>query len=357
MSKQARAPTPLVLRSSPSLNLKIRELFKPIDRLTTGFSRAISLTVTELFMTLFVPLAAAAIDRRFARRIMLLFSLNLYVVNALKNALQLPRPRSADGSGAGLSHEEMGYGFPSLHSAESLALPMFAVSASSYPPLAAALSSGVAGYLMSAWPGLVGFARLHLGVHSLPDVLGGWLLGYALSRQFERAVASGGLEGLLTSSLLPPLVLPFAVTMALLHPRPPVAEAAAHASSGKKADTSVTESAIVLGCAAGTAIAMWRDANYPHAQLPPLPMVAAAQGAGGVLIKFLTAVLLTGGSKAFLKPAARALVDGVASALGGRVATELAPPGGAVRDCYARVLCYTGLGYVVLDVVPMLCGN
>ena len=207
----------LVLRSSPSLNIKIRELFMPVDRLVTGFSRFISLTVSELFMTLFVPLAAAAIERRFARRLMLLFSLNLYVSNALKNALQLPRPRAADGSG--MSNEEMGYGFPSLHAAESLALPMFAMSASSYQPLAAALSSGLTGYVMSAWPGLVGFARLHLGVHSLPDVLGGWLLGYAIARQFERAVAAGGLEAALTSSLLPPLVLPFALTLALMHPR------------------------------------------------------------------------------------------------------------------------------------------
>ena len=51
----------------------------------------------------------------------------------------------------------------------------------------------------------------------------------------------------------------------------------------------------------------------------------------------------------------RALVKGVVKALGPR-ALQYAPEGGAVRDCYARVLCYTGLGYVVLDVVPQLTG-
>lgn len=304
-------------------------------------------------MTLFVPLASSAIDRTFARRVILLFSLNLYIVNAFKNALKLPRPRAADGTGTGLSHEEMGYGFPSLHSAESLALPMFALSNSSYPPLAAALSRGAAGYLISTWPGLVGFARLHLGVHSLPDVLGGWLLGYAISHQFERAVHSGVLESMLRSSLLPPLVLPVAFALAVLHPRPAAHEASANSSSGKKADTSVSESAIVLGCSAGTAIAIWRDANLPDVHFQPLPGVAAMGGVSGALLKFITAAVFTGAAKAVLKPAARALVDGVVSSMGSRV-RDLAPEGGTVRDCYARVLCYTGLGVVVLDVVPQL---
>ena len=47
--------------------------------------------------------------------------------------------------------------------------------------------------------------------------------------------------------------------------------------------------------AAGTCIAMWRNANYPDVQLPPIPLVAGMGGAGGVALKFLTAVLLTGG--------------------------------------------------------------
>ena len=439
----------LILRTSPSVNYSLRALCLPFDRFATAFSRAISLTVSELFMTIFVPIAATTIDVNFARRIMFLFSINLCTVNSCKNFLRLPRPRTA--TGEALSQEEPGFGFPSLHSAAGLALPAFIASSSS--PLGASLSVGIAGRLTAAWPLLIGFARLHLGVHSLPDVLGGWLVGFVLSRYFERAVASGPpctsparatvaaapshalphphltrcgvcsfcllflppshpeslltgwLDAVLRSNLLPPLVVPCALALALLHPRanssPKNTEltrlkkqesGSARASNAKSvtssadsgsdrsssggtgggancvvsgdggesvpatktADGSVTESAIVLGCSAGTAIAVWRSWNMPERfVIPPLAMFVGLGGPQGVAARFIAAAIAVSLTKAVLKPAARKLVDSVTVALGPRT-VAMAPEDGPARDAVARVLCYTPLAYIVMDIVPQL---
>ncbi|KAL1515272.1 hypothetical protein AB1Y20_001904 [Prymnesium parvum] len=334
----------LVLLTSPSLNLRLRALFMPADRLVVALSRLVSLSVTELFMTLCVPLAASGIDRRFARHLMLLFSLVLVLVNATKNALRLPRPRAAEG--ASLSREEAGFGFPSLHSAASLAIPLFARSPSSYAPLAAALSHGAARWLALAWPWLVGFARLHLGVHSLPDVIGGWACGYAIAALYEAAVSEGYADALLTATWLPLLVVPVALLLAIAHPRPRV-----HTEAGLKKDKSVSESAIVLGCSAGTAIAIWCDAHRPHLACPPLAAVTQLEGGKGVAAKLLLALLLTGGSKVLFQAIARAVVNGVHKLMGSPETD------GVVQDCCIRVFCYTGLGYVVLGLVPQLTGT
>ena len=336
-----------ILRTSPAVNDGLKKLCQPFDRAVTLFSQTISLTVTELFMTLAVPLAAA-LDARFARRLLFLFSANLYSSNALKNLLRLPRPRSAD-SKEPLSREEGGFGFPSLHCAAAMALPCFAMSPAS--PLAAQLAAGAPRRLALAWPALIGFARLQLGVHSLPDVAGGWLLGLAVSHHFGKVVSSGAFERLLGAGPAAPAAVPLALALALAHP---CAQAHGEGVSGKdeddgKPDGSVIESSIVLGCSVGVVLAIAREAHLPSWQPRPLGLGASR---GGLALRFVLALACTGASKAALKPLAVKLVS-VAFGLYGR--SRLPQRVREREEAIARIFCYGPMAWVLLDVVPALC--
>ena len=195
----------LILKTSPSLNLRLRKLCGPFEAAMTGLATLVSVTVTVDFMTVCVPILTVTAGVAFARHLLLLFSLVLCCCNVAKNALRLPRPARPGHPTRPLVELEKSFGFPSLHSAAAVAIPLLAVSPAS--PLVAALSEGgLAGARAAAlgWALVVGWARLHLGVHSLPDVLGGWALGLLLWRRFDALVASGVLDEAMVGPWLAP---------------------------------------------------------------------------------------------------------------------------------------------------------
>ena len=61
--------------------------------------------------------------------------------------------------------------------------------------------AGLAGARAAAlgWALIIGWARLHLGVHSLPDVLAGWALGLVLWRRYDSLLASGAESAMCTA--------------------------------------------------------------------------------------------------------------------------------------------------------------
>ena len=347
-----------ILKTSPSVNVSLRRFCASFDRTVALFSRIISLTVTEMFMTLIVP-SAASLDATFARRIMLLFSLNLCASNALKNMLRLPRPRSPDGQSF-LSSEEGGFGFPSLHCSAGMALPRFFMSSAS--PLHGLLATGLARQLALAWPALIGFARLHLGVHSLPDVAGGWLLGFALAHHFARLTSTGLIERFLSALPSASLALPVAVALVLAHPRArepgeDVGSKGVGRNTGKDddddkdaaADGSVIESSSVIGCSVGAAIAIWRETHLPAWQLAPLGLPRSRIG---LAARFALALACTGASKSACKPLAKLFIAKLFDACGRRNLPE------RVREreeAISKVFCYTPMAWVLLDCVPALC--
>ena len=351
-----------VLRTSPAVNLLIRRLCGPLDGVVSVLARAISLTVTDLFMTLVVPVCAVTVDVRFARQLMILFSIVLYCCNLAKNVLRLPRPHKPGDRARPLSDEEKSFGFPSLHCAASVAMPLLILSAGS--PLAAAAASEadlpqLRSRVLLGWAASIGFARLHLGVHSLPDVLGGWLLGFGLWRQFDHLVASGTLDQAVSGGgwLLPAATLALALLLALLFPKGRGLDA--QGRPGLTDDT-VTESVIVIGCATGALLAAWRDATLPALAAPSLEAVAMLEGAAGGLARASIALIGTLAAKTLFKELTRRAVDAVADLAGG---TAAAPrdkrkcDGTTARERVARLLCYVLLAIFLLDPLPELVGR
>ena len=253
----------LILKTSPALNLRLRKLCGPFEAAATGLAHLVSVTVTVDFMTVCVPALTVIASVAFAQQLLLLFSLVLICCNLAKNALRLPRPvRPGPGRlSRPLAELEQSYGFPSLHAAAALAIPMLAVSPTS--PLVAALPEArLAGARAAAlgWALLIGWARLHLGVHSLPDVLGGWALGLLVWRQFDAVLASGALEAAMASPWLAPCAAPLVLLLALCLPKGRALPAQAGAT-----DTTVLEGVINLGCTLGAL------AQTPTRALEPQP--------------------------------------------------------------------------------------
>ena len=348
-----------VLRTSPAVNLLIRRLCGPLDSAVTVLARAISLTVTDLFMTLVVPVCAVTVDARFARQLMILFSIVLYCCNLAKNVLRLPRPHKPGDSARPLSDEEKSFGFPSLHCAASVAMPLLILSAGS--PLAAAAASDadlpqLRSRVLVGWAASIGFARLHLGVHSLPDVLGGYLLGFGLWRQFDHLVASGRLDQAASGGgwLLPAASLALALLLALLFPKGRGLDA-----QGKPGltDDTVTESVIVIGCGTGSLLAAWREATLPALTAPSLAAVATLEGVGGGLARAVIALVGTLAAKTLFKELTRRAVDAVADLAGGPPAAprdKSKCDGTTARERVARLMCYVLLAMFLLDPLPEL---
>jgi membrane-associated phospholipid phosphatase len=333
-----------VLQTAPSCNVALRAAAGPLLRPLEVLSELMSLTVSELFMTLVVPFAAANVEARFARVLMIVFALNLALCNVIKNTLLLPRPRAPKQQDCAATSfaSETGFGFPSSHSACALAVPAFAAFYSS-PAFGPALAPAVGLAITVCWAGAIGFARLFLGVHSVVDVLAGWALGIAFALGFHHVLHSGALDALFAAPLFGLLALPVSVVLAMAHPSPP--EAAELQKDGSKKDPTLDESVCVIGCAAGAGLGAWREHMLPWLEPAPLASVARLSGVPGIAARFTIALLSTGVAKVLFKILAQRLVPA---------------PGWVLPNTRAkvvRVMSYVPMAWVLLDAVPVLCGG
>ena len=333
-----------VLQTAPSCNVALRAAAGPLLRPLEVLSELISLTVSELFMTLVVPFAAANVEARFARVLMIVFALNLALCNVIKNTLLLPRPRAPKQQDCAATSfaSETGFGFPSSHSACALAVPAFAAFYSS-PAFGPALAPAVGFAITVCWAGAIGFARLFLGVHSVVDVLAGWALGIAFALGFHHVLHSGALDALFAAPLFGLLALPVSVVLAMAHPSPP--EAAELQKDGSKKDPTLDESVCVIGCAAGAGLGAWREYTLPWLQPAPLASVAHLNGVPGIAARFTIALLSTGVAKVLFKILAQRLVP----------ASGWVLPNTRAR--VVRLVSYVPMAWVLLDAVPALCGG
>ncbi|CAN0111094.1 unnamed protein product, partial [Discosporangium mesarthrocarpum] len=124
----------------------------------------------EAFYTLALPLCAWVLDARLSRRLAVFWS-SIYYLGQV-DILRLPRPPPPV---IRLDHRYSAeYGLPSTHAMGSL-IPLF-VLACHFEGSLTALPSPAA-WWCSGWSLSISLSRLYLGVHSVTDILAGYLLG------------------------------------------------------------------------------------------------------------------------------------------------------------------------------------
>lgn len=125
----------------------------------------------ELFYATMIPFWFWNVDSAVARRVVLLWSINMYVGQVLKDIFKIERPGHPV---IKLQRKwALEYGFPSTHAMVGLQIP-FSVVYFSYQRYDISLGVGVVICLL--WCTTVCVSRIYLGMHSVLDILGGLIL-------------------------------------------------------------------------------------------------------------------------------------------------------------------------------------
>jgi len=137
------------------------------------FFTAVTLLGSEGFYLLLLPVLVWCLDKKLGLRVALLVLFSAYLNEALKALFQFPRP---DPEVVRWVVSAGGWGFPSGHAQTTTALFGYL-----------ALWLRPRRWTAALWlvPPLVSLSRLYLGVHYPHDVMGGILIGLALSALFN----------------------------------------------------------------------------------------------------------------------------------------------------------------------------
>ena len=249
-----------IQKTSPSYNIALRNasgiFLYPLEL----FSMLISVTISELFLTICIPCIAFNIDVQIAQLLMIVYTINLYTCNFIKNVFCLPRPyihtiKDEPQYTSLLSDQENSYGFPSSHSACTVGVCWFVVNYI-IPVFDVGHILDPYYWIFYIWPCIVGLARIFLGVHSVVDVLGGYIVGLVSTFGFYIIVMSGILDMFLSAPISSILIVGGSIYLSLIHPY--------NGSFDDNIKKSVLkESLCVLGCGAGAMLAMYRDKVIP----------------------------------------------------------------------------------------------
>jgi len=136
----------------------------------TTFMKVLSLTGSEYFYLLFLPVMLWCFDERFGLRLGLVVLVSAFVNSWLKLAFAQPRPYNLDPS-VGLA-SETSHGLPSGHAQGTSTF---------WGMLAPRISQPWGLVLALAVPLAISFTRLYLGVHFPTDVFLGLALGWSFS--------------------------------------------------------------------------------------------------------------------------------------------------------------------------------
>lgn len=297
------------------------------------------------FITL-IPLMFFAWDMCTARRVVLIWTANYYLGQALKDLIALPRPRVSTLVARLETHYQAEYGMPSTHAMNAWCMPWFIV----YLAWGRVHPAWLPGMLLLAvaWTTATTMSRLYMGVHTPADLWVGSALGLvtlALGIALHDAV-----DAFLLHSPWVPLVLPpLALALVAIYPRP------AHWVN------SPGDSTIAVAAGTGVALSCWWQApahlaacEAPITPQPPgeflacLPLYLAGLGIillGRSLVKAVTLPLV----RAVLDSATYAAVTGWPGPTAVAAREAKAPAGPPAKGGDAAPPTASGLLKVELD--------
>ena len=149
-----------------SINLWLQQFSPALD---IPF-KAITFCGEELFFLIFLPLIYWSINRAAGARLLVLFLFSAWVNSFAKVIASDQRPYEYDSRVKALQQLESG-GFPSGHTQGSVVV---------WGYLAAAMKKKWLWVFAVIMMILVPLSRLYLGVHDLPDLIGGYIIGFML---------------------------------------------------------------------------------------------------------------------------------------------------------------------------------
>jgi membrane-associated phospholipid phosphatase len=144
------------------------------------FFNLITFLGSEEFYVVLLPILYWCVDKSVAQRLAYLLLLPTYINDVIKNLLRLPRPFQYDSRVLkldGMPAQQLGYGFPSLHSQSAVTV---------WGYLALAVRRRWMWILSALLMILIPLSRIYLGVHFPTDVLGGLVLGVIWLVLFRR---------------------------------------------------------------------------------------------------------------------------------------------------------------------------
>ncbi|EPQ29862.1 uncharacterized protein PFL1_02535 [Pseudozyma flocculosa PF-1] len=189
-----------------------------------------SLLGTHSFFLIFLPMAYWLGNAKFARGLVNVLALGVYLSSALKDLFCIPRPYSPPVTRLTIGTHHLEYGFPSTHSTNSVSIALYLylwVTAFRQLPLVA-IQHGLGGIFDSLWweAGLLFYAfsvvygRIYAGMHSLIDCVVGSSLGAWISwmqwRYFDQMEHFLQLD----SWVVPLVIVPLGLLMVSVHPQP-----------------------------------------------------------------------------------------------------------------------------------------
>jgi membrane-associated phospholipid phosphatase len=166
-----------------SINIWLQQFSPGLD---TPF-KAITFCGEELFFLIFLPLIYWSINRAAGARLLVIFLFSAWINSFAKVIANDQRPYQYDNRVKALQQVESG-GFPSGHTQGSVVV---------WGYLAAAMRKQWLWIFAVIMMILVPLSRLYLGVHDLPDLIGGYIIGFILLMLFIwlEPVAVRWLEG------------------------------------------------------------------------------------------------------------------------------------------------------------------
>lgn len=210
---------------------------------------------------LILPFLFWVADPTLGRLITVLFAINLYIGNFLKNILCLPRPPiGAVWVPAHLGRnilDNRDYGWPSTHCLNGIALPFFVLRyyygfmwVWEYPSPLVLTGMYTLAFL---WSGSIAFSRMYLGVHSPADVQGGTIIG-AICLRFFLSVCDSVDLWLVSGRNVAMILHLVSMMLLLVHPQT------------KPASYTYTETTSMLGVVTGLLCGSWVNSTYMSPQ-------------------------------------------------------------------------------------------
>ncbi|CAK9782950.1 unnamed protein product [Cutaneotrichosporon oleaginosum] len=177
---------------------------------------------THTFFTAFLPLLFFLGHADKARGLVFIVGLGIYFSCVVKDIVCSPRPYAPPVTRLSVSTHHREYGFPSSHSTNSISIALFLgqwlwEQHDSAGSMAVVLGwIGLAFYFVSVAGG-----RIYTGMHSLPDIIGGtllgtlcWIIWVVLGSSISAWVESGSLS-------VPIIMVPLTLGLVHYHPETP----------------------------------------------------------------------------------------------------------------------------------------